>query len=369
MSGAYKKKEKKGSSLFTLALIPVLIAVLFPVYKTLQAGDPLEYFLPNLLLFTPFREQTRSLWEKVIKINTSVKRTPTHVPVLDYKDYTFEALREATENWRYPAVVRGFFNNTPAQSKWATPDYLPSRLGEFSVPVVRNALLGKLQNDRTVMPFKDAFGELMADDDSKYYLFFPVKSRFNYNGSDAGSIEALQATVDDMVLHDLDLKRIWNGFGTKAHSTYFGGQIIIGKGTGYDEADTTGTGWHCAAGNNWFAQVVGGKRWTFMDSKYSANMFPLRGGRVNMMTGNKNMGAYMDSLTLRWADVFQGDLLYNPDWEWHTIRNHKGLSIGCPIREVNLTLSFQNNFQYTSIVSINKVLEKFGLDIGGYPPN
>lgn len=116
-------------------------------------------------------------------------------------------------------------------------------------------------------------------------------------------------------------------------------------------------------------QVAGKKRWYFMDPKYSANMFPLRGGKVNMMTGNINMGKLQKYLPLRYADVQAGDLLYNPDWEWHTIKNYKGLSIGCPIREVNISLSFQNNFQYTSIVYANKVLEKFGIDIGGYPPN
>jgi hypothetical protein len=98
-------------------------------------------------------------------------------------------------------------------------------------------------------------------------------------------------------------------------------------------------------------------------------MFPLRGGKVNMMTGSREMGRLQKHLPLRFADVYAGDLLYNPDWEWHTIRNYKGLSIGCPIREVNISLSFQNNFQYTSIVSLNKLADKFGIDIGGYAPN
>eukprot|EP01031_Cornospumella_fuschlensis_P052850 gene52850-64576_t len=98
-------------------------------------------------------------------------------------------------------------------------------------------------------------------------------------------------------------------------------------------------------------------------------MFPLRGGKVNMMTGNKNMHELHPHLHLRYADVHAGDLLYNPDWEWHTIRNYAGISIGVPVREVNTSLSFQNNFQYTSIVYVNKILEKVGLDIGGYPPN
>jgi hypothetical protein len=106
-----------------------------------------------------------------------------------------------------------------------------------------------------------------------------------------------------------------------------------------------------------------------MDQQYSAYMHPLRGGKVNMMTGTRRMAEYQKHIPIRYADISAGDLLYNPDWEWHTIQNYKGLSIGVPIREVNYSLTFQNNFQYTSIVLLNKVLEKFGVDIGGYPPN
>lgn len=114
---------------------------------------------------------------------------------------------------------------------------------------------------------------------------------------------------------------------------------------------------------------MGTKRWYFMDPKYSSQMHPLRGGKVNMMTGTRLMHEYQQHIPLRYADIRAGDLLYNPDWEWHTIQNYAGLSIGVPIREVNISLSLQNNLQYTGIILVNKILEKFGLDIGGYPPS
>jgi hypothetical protein len=240
--------------LFFIAAFPVVLALVFAAWKTLFATDPLSFMYPNALLFTGRREEAKALWHKMIKINENIVYDHPHVPVIDAKDYTFEGLRRATDNWRYPAIVRGLFNNTPGSTKWITPDYLPSRLGEFVIPAVRGAVVGKLQNDRVLMSFADAFKEVHGNPDSKTYIFFPVKSRFNFNGSDVGSLEKLQETVNEVVLHDLELKRIWNGFGTKDHSTYFGAQIIIGQGSDDDDT-TTGTGWHCAAGNNWFVQV------------------------------------------------------------------------------------------------------------------
>lgn len=116
------------------------------------------------------------------------------------------------------------------------------------------------------------------------------------------------------------------------------------------------------------SQAIGRKRWFFLDPKYSAYMQPLRGGKVNMMTGTLKMSELVQYLPVQIGDLNPGDLLYNPDWQWHTIQNFEGLSIGVPIREVNMSLSFQNNFQYTSIVMANKLMDKFGIDIGGYPP-
>lgn len=162
----------------------------------------------------------------------------------------------ATENFRYPALVKGLFRDVPAVTKWLDVGYLSSKLGRHIVPVVMKAKYGTVQNDRKLMSFKESFDELMSNNDSQKYLFFPVKSRFAFNGSDAGSLQALQEDVNRVILEDVEIdKRVWNGFGTKKHSTYFGSQIIAGRGSA-DSDSTTGTGWHCAAGNNYFIQVL-----------------------------------------------------------------------------------------------------------------
>ncbi len=222
-------KSKKSSSLFFWATVPVVLFVFVPVYRTLSALDPVHFIFPNFLLFTNQRNATRAYWEKHLKIDTNIIHEPTHLPVINAADFTMESLKRATENWRYPAVVRGLFNNTPAMEKWPTLDYLPSRIGHFQIPVVRNAIVGQVQNDRVTQSFSEAFTEIITNPDSKHYLFFPVKSRFNFNGSDIGSLEALQEEINKIALEDLQLERIWPGFGTKIHKTYFGSQLIIGQ--------------------------------------------------------------------------------------------------------------------------------------------
>ena len=58
-----------------------------------------------------------------------------------------------------------------------------------------------------------------------------------------------------------------------------------------------------------------------------------------MMTGTPKMSEKTPYLPVEYADLNPGDMLYNPDWQWHTIRNYEGLSIGVPIREVRFFFS------------------------------
>ena len=262
-----------------------------------------------------------------------------------------------------------FLKGTPAVKKWGKKGYLNSHLGEFMVPYIRKADYGINQSERGIAKFSTIADDILTNNDSKKYLFFPIKSRFTFVGADEGSMEKLVEKINKLVHDDFELSdRIWNGFGTDdvTHKNFFGSQLIMGRGSN-STATTTGTGWHCAPGNNWFAQAVGEKRWYFMHPKYSSYVLPLRSGVVNMQTGTTDMGDYVDRLPSSYADLRAGDMLYNPDWYWHTAHNREGVSIGVPIREVNITYSIQNNVQYTGIVTLNKIAQKLGIDIGGYP--
>jgi hypothetical protein len=91
----------------------------------------------------------------------------------------------------------------------------------------------------------------MSKDYGKEYIFFPVKSRFSFNGSEAGSDDHLQEAVDELCRSDLGLDRLWPGFATKRHTNFIACQMIIGKSTMEFSNQSTGSDWHCAGGNNW----------------------------------------------------------------------------------------------------------------------
>lgn len=348
----------------------LLIFLAYIVKKTLKAGDPIHYIIPNALLFTPFQRATLFFWG----LSDPYSRLPEvgekkHIAELTKDEFSYEALKKATDNFRHPCIVRGLFKGAPALEKWPQKGYLNGLIGDYRLSAIRDATYDNVtatkQDDRVTDTFANFYDEVLDNPNSKTYLFFPVKSRFQVDQGSQPKRD-FEEVVNEVVQNDLELsKRLWNGFGFKeSHPTFIGSQMILGRGTN-GTVDTTGTGWHCAPGNNWFIQVAGSKRWYFMDPKYSAFMLSMRGGTVNMLSGSRKPGLVFNRLPLSYVDVQAGDLLYNPDWYWHTIQNKEGLAIGCPIREFNRSLSWQNNAQFTAIIVINKILLKFGIPTYG----
>lgn len=346
-----------------MLVLSALAAVWAYVY---QESIPLIY--PYLYMINGDRDAAVSMWAKHAPIDTSVTHHPTAVPEIEAKDYTFDALRRATNDFRTPAVVRGLFNGTRAVTMWNSRDYLPNAFGDVEIPVVRDGRVGTLQDDRVVETFKSSFEEVYDAEYSKKYLFFPVKSRFTFNGSDAGRSNTLQETCDRIAQVDLELSRIRPGFGGPDHSGYQSAQYVIGKSSEELSKQSTGSDWHCAVGNNYFIQAVGRKQWDFIDPQYSHMLWPLKGGMLNMWTGNKNI-AEVEKHIPRYSTILRaGDMVYNPVWMWHKVKNFGGLSIGVPVRE-RAVAGLRRNMMFSFIVFSNMIMSKlFGVTYNGYPP-
>jgi hypothetical protein len=326
----------------------------------------ISYFMPRILLYTGFRNSTKYYWDKIIKIDEKIKYSHTHIPIIEEEDYSFERLRIASNNFLAPVLVRGLFKDTIAMKKWKEDDYLPALFKDIILPIIPNAKVGNAQNNRYYDLFSNAFKDIVTNQSSTKFMFFPSFSTANINDSDTENYNNLRKLTNEIVKKDLELERIlWNGFGTKTHKTYYGSQIIIGRGSDETE-ETTGTGWHSEGGNNWFVQVVGRKKWYFLNPKYSGFFKPLRFGVLTFNTGEKNISKYHDNLPLEYADLEAGDLLYNPDLYWHTTKNYDGLTISIPVREANVTYLIKSNLHLASVIFVNLFFQKIGINIGGY---
>ena len=140
------------------------------------------------------------------------------------------------------------------------------------------------------------------------------------------------------------LKRLVGELGT-----HCGSQLFLG---GRD----TGTSYHCAANFNCFVMVQGEKEWRFVDPAYSAWMYPFM--PASGLFGFSPVPAFepSDRFPLyRRVQTFvtrlrPGDMLLNPPWWWHAVRNATPSSIGVATRWLT-ALSGNRFFDVLSLLS------------------
>merc|ERR1712071_582167 len=315
-------------------------------------NEPFYHIIPNILLLTPFHHYTPKLWRDPFTF------LPDHcehrpIPEITAAEYSYEKMRQLTNGFRIPAVVRGVFSDTDAVKKWAKKGYLAKALGKHEIAVMKEGNPYN-QQDRYMSTFKDVINEILSNSTSTKTLFFPVLSRTQYNTTALANTKQLKEDVENLIRADLEVDhRIWEGFSTKTHSNFHAMQVVIGRGSP-SGSNYTGLAWHSEPGNNWIAQVHGSKRWHFLAPEDSPLLLPTRESLNSIATSNHHLMEFLHHrLPIRCVDLQPGDLLYNPDWQWHHTRNFPGLSISTPMREVHLYYSFRNNPLYMMVAARN----------------
>ena len=102
----------------------------------------------------------------------------------------------------------------------------------------------------------------------------------------------------------------------------------------------TGTPFHCANGYNWYFQLEGKKKWTFVDPKWIGFMVPAcQRGALYQTSAITDPNTVLEKYKALWRVVprFEvilepGDVLLNPPWWWHCIENMSSKSTACATR-------------------------------------
>jgi hypothetical protein len=121
------------------------------------------------------------------------------------------------------------------------------------------------------------------------------------------------------------------------------------------------TGYHCAAGGNFFLQVYGRKRWVFVNPRHTPFMYPVirkdfiySGSPVDVRMDSEEQtraGYGLYNLIPKYEAVLEpGDVLYSPQWWWHTVDN-LSLSIGVAMRF--RTGAFAENPIYSAMTGLS----------------
>lgn len=281
-------------------------------------------FLNNILNWFENKLQKKYLVRSFIR--------PSPIPTINAQDLTDEKFRMLTNNYRNPVLIKGYMETTNAVKKW-DDIYLNEIIKDFRINTVK--YIDKFEIDN--ISFSDYINRMKNE-----HLYI------NNNHTIMANFPQLFEDIQPNFTNLLNTLKSCN----------LGSIHIANLFIGFDNKNKkcTGSNMHCGGSGNFFCMLHGKKHWTLIDPEYSY----LLKGRVaetgihaqslfDMLDTDLDKVPLIFNYLPRYEVVLEaGDVLYNPPWWWHRIRNHQGLSIAMAIRNNKVTkLNLLNNFTYT----------------------
>lgn len=358
-----KANKKRGSSLFGMAILGLLLAVAFlkPVaFWNGLVGFPAWaiFSVAYILEWDENDSPLIQLRNKFIDIYAqyAILEPAPRIAEIDYATANMtveDIIDQYSNNYYDPVVIRGLFKSVPAVNKWTNPDYFATCCGDDEyLTLIDGRVMNQWKNDsgsRLAEVFKQEIINLREivngiKNGKKYYI---------------NNLSDLFRKHND-VLDDLQLPTTIGPWWGENHALYrpVMAQLFMGQGSKI-KSETTGSAWHCARHANLFIQVVGDKTWEFMDPKYSLLTFPHLRHHVVAAAADALAFRYLDKWPTQTLTLHPGDMLYNPPWRWHTITNQEGFNIGVATRELMHNQNLKNNFMFTILQEFSPAKSSF----------
>ena len=278
------------------------------------------------------------LYNKMIYANSQALdewslEVPTRVEQIHVKNLTKQRFIELTRNFRDPLIIRGFSSESDACRHW-TLDTFDKLFGYIELPVIKDASIENhkeyVKNHTTDYKYM-TFGELIEN---------IRKGKKCYLNNVSRIFGLCPSLLNEMNLDDI---KYYTGVDLQ-NSPNVTHMFMGGK--------NTGSTLHSSITGNFFIQVRGTKRWILINPKYSRYLMP------KLSKTGLFAVSHIDILNATDKDpimnvprydfeLHEGDLLFNPPWWWHAVRNESKYVIGCANRFTNWYVALRNNPSYT----------------------
>jgi len=267
------------------------------------------------------------------------------IPALELSldQLTKESLRLASHDYTFPVVIRNAMKDMPAITKWNNITWWLENYGNEEVLCKYVVKAG----DAPACTVKDAIN--LENPSERLYI------------SGEARIFQRRKELEDMVASDF-INSVSPG------SPVFT-QLFLGYGN-------MGSDVHSAIGCNMFRQVVGRKKWWLIPVSQTAYVYPSlnpNGFSAHTLTkigkGNEEPSPWLSKIERYTVTLNPGDVLLNPPWFWHGIKNFAdtpdGLVIGVPTRYATANPlkmpAFRSNF-LLSVIGLGSITYTYGLD-------
>jgi hypothetical protein len=269
--------------------------------KTILLG---RYALRRQTLFEPwFSRVEQSLLTRFRQQGVDPEQLVTQLPSIDVSEFEPERFyREYVARGR-PVVIRGGVANSEACKRWNVEFFRAYQSAQVQI-----------YDPEGDTEYPGPIGEVLdsAGTQRRLYIYGATNLMRDH-----------QELVEQLGV--LDFRACM----TRRPAGYAGSQLFLGV------HRSSGSGWHCATGNNLFFMIHGRKRWTFVHPDHGWLLYPLLNqtcqtliSPLQMLMGRRYDMDYIrkhfplfEYCPRQEVTLEAGDVLFNPTWNWHNVEN------------------------------------------------
>jgi len=258
---------------------------------------------------------SKRIFEEFMQQNKTEYLNPFPLPEINSADLTKKQFTKWLVKINTPIILRGFIKQSKACQDWSL-DWLLENFGNKKIlclPPDMKSLLGQDVKliELTVHDFctQEKYRDYYIN--NHHSIFAATDFYDNCQGSKVDKLRGLKHIVC---------------------------QWFISR------SIKTGTKLHCANGDNMFINVKGRKEWHFIHPSYTPLLSPAlsKYGVYAVSEVEESMNDKWEAIIEKYphfkyipkykAILEEGDVMLNPPWWWHTVRNLDDFTVGCATR-------------------------------------
>lgn len=361
------KKKSKGSLKAKLQQVAVVSALLFSLWCAWLGWNNFVSIPPWIMFTAVFITKAipgDPLFEAYVKVvdwtaaNLLIPEPPNwELTILENwtpDDFSYDKLAKLSKGFTMPVIFRGLGRNISHLDAWQDPMYFAEHYGNTTLMAVRNPTVKK-QREQALKAV--SYG---AGDSTGAFSANEVKLGDGIRRMMAGENVYFQ-NVDEFVrrnpeiLEHMEMDKVFKNWKDgKPYSSLVVNWFLGfgGKGDPNVDSDTTGTSLHAAMIANLFFQYAGKKQWWFVEPRWTPYVLGTHSRHVPAGFARR-LPDYVPKAT---AVLERGDVMFNPPYMWHEVRNFPGWSLAAANRIM---------FPYATIS--NNPVAYFLVDLFGHP--
>ncbi len=278
-------------------------------------------------LFEKRKDLCRSLQERLAQRHPEILDQPSQpLPRLDAADADRASFLEASNRLRRPVVISGLIAESRACREW-NEDFFADHYGDSVYPTIadsRNEDPETKKNKVSLLTMREL-----------------LQSAREGNHAYINNLTKIFADHPKL-LHDLEFGRVLKVLPPGETTDCFDLVNLFMGGKG------TGTTMHSAFAGNFFCNIVGKKKWTLIDPKYTKYLLPMPAhpfiySDVYYDPSDPERGQFTRRLPTFEVTLEPGDVLFNGPWWWHYVANPDGFTVACAVRRGNMAADYANN--------------------------